>query len=116
MALRCVPPMLRRADLSAARLPPKTADAWYLTPEHRTWSKAVVARSGFRCQGDGCGRTGTRLFADHIVEIKDGGARLDPANGRALCGSCHTKITAANRMKRMGRQDRNPFPDAREGG
>lgn len=101
MSLRCAPPMLRRADLSAARVPPKTADAYYLTPEHRAWSKEVVKRAGFRCQGAGCGASGVRLFADHIVEIKDGGARLDPSNGQALCGACHTKKSAAARIARF---------------
>ena len=95
--------MLRRADLSAARLPPKTAAAWYLTPEHREWSKEVIRRAGFRCEGQGCGRTDTRLFADHIIEIRDGGSKLDPTNGRALCGKCHSLKTAAVRAQRMTR-------------
>ena len=97
MALKCAPPMLRSANLSAARVPPKTADPWYLTPEHRAWAKAVVDRAG-RCED--CGRTGTRLFADHVVEIKDGGAKLDAANGRARCGACHSAKTARVRAAR----------------
>lgn len=99
MPLKCTPPMLRPANLSAANLPPKTADAWYGTPEHRAWSRAVIKRAGHRCQE--CGRTETRLFADHIVEIVDGGARLDPANGRALCGRHHTIKTAKARVARL---------------
>ena len=101
MVLKCAPPMLRAANLSAAQLPPKTADAWYLTPEHRAWAKEVLRRSGFRCQGEGCGRRGVRLFANHIREIKDGGDRLDLANGEALCGSCHTKVTARAARQRQ---------------
>ena len=96
--LRCVPPMLRTANLSSARVPPKTVASWYLTPEHRAWSKVVIERAGHQCQD--CGRSGTRLFADHIVELSDGGARLDPANGAARCGSCHGSKTA-----RLGRRD-----------
>lgn len=91
--------MLRPATLSAARLPPKKPDPWYLTPEHRAWSAAVIERAGRHCQQ--CGRGNTRLFADHIREIKDGGDRLDPANGRCLCGSCHSKKTAEARASRL---------------
>jgi nitrite reductase/ring-hydroxylating ferredoxin subunit len=43
------------------------------------------------------------MFADHIVEVKDGGAKFDLANGQCLCGSCHTRKTAAARAQRMGR-------------
>ena len=96
--------MLRPANLSIARLPPKTADDWYQTPEHRAWSKAVVTRAGFRCQGEGCGRSGVRLFADHIIEVKDGGPRLDLSNGQALCGSCHSIKTAKARAERFARK------------
>lgn len=30
-------------------------------------------------------------LVDHIVEIKDGGAPLDPANLQSLCGTCHNR-------------------------
>lgn len=43
------------------------------------------------------------MFADHVVEVKDGGAKLDPANGQCLCGSCHTRKTAAARKRRLDR-------------
>ena len=99
MVLKCAPPMLRPANLSAARLPPKVALAWYLTPEHREWSKAIIELAGFRCQK--CGATTVRLFADHIVEIKDGGDRLALSNGQALCPRCHGLKTAAERSKRL---------------
>lgn len=72
---------------------------------YEQWRKLVLDRAGWRCQGAGCGRQGGRggvtLFADHIVERKDGGALLDPENGQALCGSCHTKKTVAARTRRL---------------
>ncbi len=40
------------------------------------------------------------MFADHIKEMQDGGAKLDPANGRCLCGCHHTKKTIQERAKR----------------
>jgi 5-methylcytosine-specific restriction protein A len=41
-----------------------------------------------------------RISSD-VVEIQDGGAKLDPANGRCLCGSCHTRTTIAARARRL---------------
>ncbi len=67
--------------------PPKVRDDHYGRPEHKAWAKAVIKRAGGCCQD--CGATGKRLFADHIVELKDGGAKYDVDNGKALCGSCH---------------------------
>jgi len=100
MGLKCAPVTLTAARGGGARVPPKVADDWYATPEHREWSKAVIARAGGVCEK--CPRGG-RLFADHIIEIKDGGAPLDLANGQALCGSCHTRKTAAARRARLAR-------------
>lgn len=94
----------RLSTVAAQRVstPPKTVDPHYQTPEHRAWAAAVLQRAGYRCEGTGCGRTGVRLFADHVVERRDGGAPFDPANGQALCGSCHTRKTAQARASRMG--------------
>lgn len=104
MVLKCAPPMLRPTNAVAVRVPPKKADAIYKTPEFREWREIVIARAGRRCEWEGCGRAERRMFADHIVELKDGGAKFDPANGQCLCGSHHTLKTAAERRKRMERQ------------
>ena len=99
MALKCA-----RVGLAAApvglQFGPKVALPWYLTPEHRAWAKSVVERDGHRCK---CGRTRGRMFANHIVELRDGGAPLDLANGETLCGSCHSRVTAAARASRLAR-------------
>jgi hypothetical protein len=42
------------------------------------------------------------MFADHVVELRDGGSALDLANGRCLCGSCHSKKRIGNRASRAG--------------
>lgn len=83
-------------------VPPKEADPHYRTPEHRAWAAAVIRRAGGMCQGPGCGRTGVRLFADHIQELRDNGAPLDLGNGQALCGACHGAKTARERARRLG--------------
>jgi 5-methylcytosine-specific restriction enzyme A len=83
-------------------VPPKEADPHYRTPEHKTWAATVIRRAGNMCQSPGCGRSGVRLFADHIRELRDGGAATDPANGQALCGACHSAKTARARAQRHG--------------
>jgi 5-methylcytosine-specific restriction endonuclease McrA len=59
----------------------------------------VKQRDGFACQN--CGARDMRLIADHIVEIDDGGERLDVRNGMTLCVACHNRKTAAARADRM---------------
>ena len=92
-------PTLRTVSTATAAPAPKVKAAHYYTPEHRAWSRAVIDRAGHACQH--CGRTGTRLFADHIVELQDGGAPTDLANGQALCGACHSRKTARARADRQ---------------
>ena len=91
-------PRIATADLRAVKLAPKVADDHYSTPGHKAWRAEVIKRAGYRCQV--CGISGTRLYADHIVELRDGGAALDPANGQALCPSHHTSKTLAARAER----------------
>jgi 5-methylcytosine-specific restriction enzyme A len=95
--LKCAPPRLRAAKQGLA-IPEKKADPFYSTPEFRDWRDLVIKRAGNACEE--CGRRGVRLFADHIKEIRDGGARLDLANGQSLCGSFHTLKTGAERARR----------------
>jgi 5-methylcytosine-specific restriction enzyme A len=98
--LPTLPAALPRADLRVAAPMPHASDPHYHTQAHRRWSDEVIARAGGACQK--CGRIGARLYADHKHEIKDGGARLDLANGEALCGSCHGKKSARARRARQG--------------
>jgi hypothetical protein len=97
-------PRVGVVETRAAPPPPKTVDPHYRTPEHQAWRARVIARAGGRCQDPACAtphRTGIRLFADHVVELKDGGAPFDPANGLARCGACHTRKTLAERAARL---------------
>ncbi len=97
---------IRVIDARTVKPPPKAADPELQTQEHRNWARAVKQRAGWRCEwvegGKRCEvRSPARLFADHIVERRDGGALLDPMNGRCLCGSHHTRKTAASRAARL---------------
>ena len=103
--LSTLKPRLSTLDTRTVRPEPKRADAELLTPEHRAWAYEVKCRAGWKCQWPGCGsqggRGGIRLYADHIVERADGGARLDPKNGQALCPKHHQVKTARERAARM---------------
>jgi hypothetical protein len=93
-------------DARTVRPLPKQADPELLTSAHRAWAEEVKRRAGYRCEAVDAGKRcavkkPARLFADHIVERRDGGARLDVSNGQCLCGSHHTAKTAQERAKRM---------------
>ena len=95
---------LRTASLAAARVQERTPLAHYQTPEHRAWRMHVLKRAGFKCEQ--CGSQFRTLYADHIHEIKDGGALLDPANGQCLCHNCHVSKSIREKNRRLAR--RNP--------
>jgi 5-methylcytosine-specific restriction endonuclease McrA len=97
--MRAAPPRLARSSNRRLQLQARPNRAHYDSLEHKAWRRVVRQRAGQRCQG--CGRTGCRLFADHIVELRDGGDPLDLRNGQALCGSCHAIKTAAARASRL---------------
>lgn len=99
--MRAAPPRLRASDSRHVKPPPKRVDPHYLSAEHQAWRSAVIKRAGGQCKK--CGRSGCRLFADHIIELRDGGAPFDVTNGEALCGSCHSTKTATARAARLAR-------------
>lgn len=102
MALRMLQPSVATLDTRAAKPAPKIADPFYLSPEWRALVARLIADRGRRCQE--CGRMRCRIFGDHIHERKDGGAELEPANIKLLCGSCHTRKTLERRADRMRRR------------
>jgi 5-methylcytosine-specific restriction protein A len=106
MALRTLPSRLKPATQARASFRKTEGGknaAHYQTEEHRKWRLAVLKRDGFACVKCGATGRGVRLIADHIVEIEDGGALLDPANGQTLCLACSNRKTAASRGARLGR-------------
>jgi 5-methylcytosine-specific restriction protein A len=83
---------------------PKVAAPVYSSNEWRTLIASIIEARGRRCEDPKCktpGRTGIRVFGDHIKELQDGGALIDPRNVMLRCGSCHTRKTIAERAKRM---------------
>ncbi|WP_246710518.1 HNH endonuclease [Rhizobium leguminosarum] len=96
---------LRSIDARTVRPAEKKADAFYLAPEWRALMAAIIKERGRICEDPHCdGRThkrGMRVFGDHVIELKDGGAPLDPRNVMLRCGASHTRKTAAARAKRL---------------
>lgn len=77
--------------------PPKIADSFYHSPEWKSLVREIKQERGAWCQR--CGST-HRLIGDHIVEIKDGGAKLDKNNVELLCHAHHQQKTAQARAAR----------------
>ena len=98
---------LSRAPARLASAPPKVAQApkvalpFYKSAEWKALVAQIKARRGNRCEAEGCGASGF-VIADHVIEIRDGGARLDPANIMLLCAPCHGRKTARARRARSG--------------
>jgi hypothetical protein len=92
-------------DSRTARPEPKRADPFYLSPAWRQLMATIIASRGRRCEDPahdpGRSRVGIRLFGDHIVELRDGGAALDEANVLLRCGACHQRKAVAERARRM---------------
>jgi len=107
--LRNVGHGLTMADPRIAAAPAKRADSLYLSKPWRDLVGRLIATLGRQCEA--CGRTGCRIYGDHVHELRDGGAPLDPSNVRLLCGSCHTAKTARVRAART-RQAVSPASDA----
>lgn len=107
-ALGRLGPRVPTLDARRIQPPPKTAEPYYTTPAYRIWREEVIARAGRRCQSVDSGRRCTkaepfnRMFADHKVEVRDGGALYDVSNGECLCGSHHSAKTAKARAARHG--------------
>jgi len=103
-------PRIRTIDTSCRPPPEKTVDSFYHSPEYLEWREAVIARAGRQCEArEGASRCtvkepAARLYADHVKEIKDGGAKLDTANGQALCAKHHAIKTAKERAKRFAQR------------
>ena len=80
--------------------PPKAALPYYHDPRWIALVKAIKAHRGNvceRCGGD------HRVLGDHIIELKDGGALLDPGNVELLCQRCHARKTEKAKAARVGR-------------
>lgn len=76
---------------------PKVAASFYTSTDWRKLAAAIKRERGNKCEL--CGSR-DRVIADHIVELKDGGAPLDRSNIQLLCHEHHQQKTAKARKAR----------------
>jgi 5-methylcytosine-specific restriction protein A len=86
---------------SRIRALPKDTEPFYGSDAHKAWRAAVISRANRRCEE--CGSSGSRLYADHIIALKDGGDPTGLLNGQALCPKCHGRKSYLEKRKREGR-------------
>lgn len=94
-------PPARNARISVR---PKEALPFYLSPEWKALMRQIIKVRGRRCEDlkhdVAKPRDGIRLYGDHIVELADGGSKLDPRNVMLRCATCHGRKTAETRAAR----------------
>lgn len=83
--------------LAAAR--PTVAARGY-GAEHRRWRAFVLARDRYCVRCLAAGLIVPAVIADHIVPIRQGGARFDLSNGQGLCVRHGNAKDAASRADR----------------
>lgn len=83
----------------------KRADSFYLSPEWRAFRDQLVKERGWRCEDTACQTphgSWKQIYGDHIIEITDGGEKLDRSNVLLRCGACHGRKTRDEKARRAG--------------
>ena len=86
-------------------LAPKQAKPFYLSAEWRELMRMIKRKRGNQCHDPdhpvGVPRARGRIYGDHVVELNDGGAALDPNNVMLRCHLCHQRKTVRSRVTRF---------------
>lgn len=98
--MKVVTPRIGRVEQRRLKPAAKKADPFYQSREWRELVARLIAERGRRCQE--CGASSGRIYADHVMELRDGGAPLDPTNIRLLCAACHAAKTSIAMKARAG--------------
>lgn len=80
--------------------PPKTADQFYNSTAWRALTERRKLDADYRA-AVARGKPGERVYLDHVIEIRDGGALLDPANTQWLTHGEHQAKTGKARKARV---------------
>jgi hypothetical protein len=106
MALKTLRSRLGVANTFSVKPPPKRGDPLYDTKEWRDLMRRLFAVRGRRCEDPNCPTPHgpwSRIYGDHIIELRDGGAPLDEGNVLLRCPTCHGAKTASERGRRAAR-------------
>ena len=87
-------------DYSRARRGFDTEHGFYQSAAWRAVRAAFLREHPVCARCAGRGRVVAAVVADHVLPLKDGGARFDWANLQALCVPCHNRKTAGETAKR----------------
>jgi 5-methylcytosine-specific restriction enzyme A len=101
--LRAFPAKVRTINTSKLRQTPKQKASSYYDPAWIALRARIVEQRSSVCQDvdhDPARPRRGRVIADHVIELKDGGALLDPRNVLLRCPICHGRKTMAERAAR----------------
>lgn len=105
--MRAAPQRLRARDSRHVRPPEKRVDPFLTSRQWRALVTELIGERGARCEDpdhdSARPREAGRIYGDHIIERRDGGALLDKANIMLRCAACHGRKTAAARASRLRR-------------
>ena len=101
MARLCRAPDMLAPAPSRVRYAPKVANPFYLSPEWKALRSRRMRDPDYAAARKRC-KPGERVILDHDVEIKDGGAPLDPANTVWRTFSEHQAKTERRKRERVG--------------
>jgi len=110
--MKYLQPRLRMVDTRRLSPPPRANADFYKSNDWRQFIGGLIYLRGRRCEDPACKSpnhgAGGVIFGDHIKELNDGGAALDPANIMLRCGPCHNRKTAIERGRRAAKRHDSP--------
>jgi hypothetical protein len=96
-------PRVARLDARKVRLAPRSDDSLYDSPRWRALTAQLKRERGERCEDPDCKTPSgpwRRIVADHVREVRDGGALFDKRGIMLRCDACHNRKTAQERARR----------------
>lgn len=108
--VRMAPARLAASSASRLQQPETTrstkhTESFYLSSEWKAFRNLLIKERGWRCEDPKCETPRgpwKQIYGDHIIEIADGGAKLDRRNVLLRCGVCHGRKTHDEKAKRAG--------------
>lgn len=114
LPLPALPSRVPSVDIRSAVPPVKETNPFYSSAAWLTLLAAIIKERGRVCEDPKHAFNRThrlknalpdasslgRIYGDHIIELRDGGAPLDKSNIMLRCAVCHGRKTASEAMRR----------------